>query len=378
MSSYNHILVIANDDKLKKEISNHLINNSYACSLSNITTGIDSVKEKEPDLVFLSLSKDLSLLKELREISPSTPVILLVTWHEIELAKKALESGALDCILLPLESIDAIDRIIVRAKKHLSSIDDNRSYRHELEVVNAQLKKSFLTLREDQKAARKVQAKLLPQNKLEVDDYVLNYKIKTSLYLSGDFVDYFRVDEKHIVFYIIDVSGHGAASAFVTVLVKTLIQNLLKTEYCYHPDKVLQYLNKEIISLELQKHLTMLYFICDTENNSLKYSAAGHHPAPILFNGVSTESLKPEGFPVGAISNPHYHNHTHKLPEQFTLALFTDGILELMDGDLDSKEKELAEVCSLGKKTIVNFFDEKINTNQEINDDISLLLFCKG
>ena len=31
-----------------------------------------------------------------------------------------------------------------------------------------------------------------------------------------EFVDYFRVDERRIGFYLADVSGHGASSAFVT------------------------------------------------------------------------------------------------------------------------------------------------------------------
>ena len=53
------------------------------------------------------------------------------------------------------------------------------------------------------------------------------HQIIPSLYLSGDFVDYFRVDERRVAFYLADVSGHGASSAFVTVLLKFMTTRLL-------------------------------------------------------------------------------------------------------------------------------------------------------
>ena len=44
--------------------------------------------------------------------------------------------------------------------------------------------------------------------------------------LSGDFVDYFRITDRHFAFYMADVSGHGASSAFVTVLSEELLPTI--------------------------------------------------------------------------------------------------------------------------------------------------------
>ena len=68
--------------------------------------------------------------------------------------------------------------------------------------------------------ALKVQMKMLPENDQVIEGIYFEHLIKPSLYLSGDFLDYFKLDNDRVLFYFADVSGHGASSAFVTVLLK--------------------------------------------------------------------------------------------------------------------------------------------------------------
>ncbi|MCP6134720.1 SpoIIE family protein phosphatase, partial [Klebsiella pneumoniae] len=72
-----------------------------------------------------------------------------------------------------------------------------------------------------------VQMNMLPESPWTVGGFAFEHQIIPSLYLSGDFTDYFRVDERRIAFYLADVSGHGASSAFVTVLLKFMTTRLL-------------------------------------------------------------------------------------------------------------------------------------------------------
>lgn len=380
MSTYNHILLVANDELLKKEISSYLLEQEYAVSLSQLNDALDLITSSEPDLIMSVLDKDLSLIKKIKEHSPSTPLIILVTIDEIDKAKQALELGAIDCILLPLEDTSIFDRVIKRGVEKLEKIDENKTYRHELEVLNAQLKKSYKALREDQKAARAVQAKLLPKKELVMDDITISYKIRTSLYLSGDFVDYYALDDNCIAMYLLDVSGHGAASAFVTILVKTLLQNLRDSQIIYNPAQVLTYLNSEVISLDLGKHLTMVYAVFNMQDNVLTYCGAGHHPSPIIFDkkhsGVT--QLNCSGFPVGVVTEPHYKNSQLQLPEQFSISFFTDGILDLMPGDLQEKEKILCEISASGVNAVKEFYDKSLESSKEVSDDVSLMNFSKG
>jgi sigma-B regulation protein RsbU (phosphoserine phosphatase) len=76
--------------------------------------------------------------------------------------------------------------------------------------------------RKDQQAGRQVQMRMLPNSPLVIGDYLCSHTIIPSLYLSGDFTDYFTVDDHYLVFFMADVSGHGSSSAFATVLLKNL------------------------------------------------------------------------------------------------------------------------------------------------------------
>ncbi len=102
----------------------------------------------------------------------------------------------------------------------------NQLYRQELEEANRDLRDGIAELRADQRAGRKVQLRMLPEHDQVMIGLHVDHMIKPSLYLSGDFLDYFRISEDKVLVYIADVSGHGASSAFVTVLLKNLTNRL--------------------------------------------------------------------------------------------------------------------------------------------------------
>ena len=53
-------------------------------------------------------------------------------------------------------------------------------------------------------------------------DYKFSHRIVPADYLSGDYVEYHQVSDNKVVFFLVDVTGHGASSAFVTVMMKQL------------------------------------------------------------------------------------------------------------------------------------------------------------
>ena len=60
-----------------------------------------------------------------------------------------------------------------------------------------------------------MQNKLLPDPFMKIQDYQFSRHLYPSMTLSGDFLDYFEINEKYVGFYIADVSGHGVSSAIV-------------------------------------------------------------------------------------------------------------------------------------------------------------------
>jgi serine phosphatase RsbU (regulator of sigma subunit) len=70
--------------------------------------------------------------------------------------------------------------------------------------------------------------------------------------------------------------------------------------------------------------------LLDMQANTLTYSVAGHLPLPVLVSGDGARYLEGEGSAVGMIENAEFTEKTISLPPSFMLALFSDGILEIL------------------------------------------------
>ena len=103
--------------------------------------------------------------------------------------------------------------------------------------------------------------------------------------------------------------------------------------------------NDELLDLEVGKFATMVVGTLDMANNTLRYSVAGHLPQPVLVSGNGARYLRGEGPAVGLMADAHYEEHLIDLPESFMLALFSDGILEILPPkNLIDKEKYFLDV----------------------------------
>jgi phosphoserine phosphatase RsbU/P len=206
-------------------------------------------------------------------------------------------------------------------------------------------------LQRDQRAGRYIQMGMLPPSPMAIDGYRLRHKIIPSLMLSGDFVDYFRITDTHFGFYIADVSGHGASSAFVTVLLKNFSRRL-RREYTQRmlqlPGEILVWLNRELLDNQLDKHVAMIVGIVDLSSNELMFANGGHYPNAILVdNAHGARSLELIGKPVGLFREVEYESRREQLLPGCSLYLVSDGVLEsLGDGPLADRERQLLAAAS--------------------------------
>ena len=169
--------------------------------------------------------------------------------------------------------------------------------------------------------------------------------------MSGDFVDYFRIDEQHVGFYIADVSGHGVSSSFITVLLKSFM-SYARERFTNNEDRVvlnpgmlLTRLNTELLGQDIGKHLTLFYGIIDTDTNRLTYANGGQFPYPILLSGGAAAGMQIKGTPLGMFPFSTYENADLDLPQAFVFVFFSDGVLELLDqATLREKQQHLETV----------------------------------
>lgn len=290
----------------------------------------------------------LDLLRALYEQEAETPIIVISGAGQMSDVVEALRLGASDYFIKPVMDLELLEISVRRSLERAQLLHDNRRYREQLESANKELKSNLSTLEQDQQAGRVVQRKMLPHTPKQVGAYEFSHKVIPSLYLSGDFVEYITVGEHHCAFFIADVSGHGASSAFVTVVLKNMAASL-RSSYLHHNDQTLlspasflRKVNEEMLSLELGKHITLCVFCLDMRSNCLVYSIAGHLPLPILSSPEGTRYLTGTGRPVGLFADSEYEEYHLELPDRFALSLFSDGILEILEASgLDAKEEEL-------------------------------------
>jgi serine phosphatase RsbU (regulator of sigma subunit) len=229
-----------------------------------------------------------------------------------------------------------LESAIRRVLEHAQLLRENREYREHLERLNRELSQTLKQLQEDEEAGRRIQFQLLPEDNCSFGSYTFRRRLYPSMYLSGDFVDYFPVDDRHVGFYMADVSGHGAASAFVTVMLNTLMTQYRdalwqsEDDTILHPERTLQRLNRDFCRQNLDKHLTLFYGIIDLEQNTMRYSNGGQFPYPLQYDGREVRTLECRGRPLGLFEDAEFRVWQCDLPRECELVLVSDGILELM------------------------------------------------
>ena len=185
---------------------------------------------------------------------------------------------------------------------------------------------------------------------MQVAGLDIHYALYPSLYLSGDFVDTLMLDEESALFYIADVSGHGASSAFVTILLKYLVTRACQAFIAAprktsppSPADLLAQINTQLLETDLGKHLTIFLAVYDRKTRTLTYSTGAHLPVPVIISPRGqAQPLPMQGLPVGLFAGVEYPQYTCQLEVGAYLVLASDGVFELLEApSLEAKEADL-------------------------------------
>lgn len=385
-SRTERILIIDADNQARADLSRYLEARGFYVTGQAALGPTDQLgDDNSPDVIFADLPPETieELSRQLAESERFIPIVACTSSESSADVIRALRAGASDVVLKPCnDDKGALDDVIDKLFDRVRVNRLNQLYRQELEDTNRELRSGITELRADQNAGRKVQMKMLPDNDFQISGLQIDHMIKPSLYLSGDFLDYFPIGEDKVLVYIADVSGHGASSAFVTVLLKNLTNRLQRnlrrqsSDDILHPDRFLERINAELLDTGLGKHVTVFVGIISIKERTLSYGVGAHFPMPILsFEDGETQFLEGSGLPVGLFESPEWDIYTVSLDRPFRLLLFSDGILEVIPAkSLDEKEKTLLELVSGGSHTIASLSDALgLDRTAELPDDIAIV-----
>ncbi len=305
--------------------------------------GLALFHRERPDAVLCDLRlpgmDGLDVLSVIAKSSPDIPIIVVSGASLIGDAVHALQNGAWDFLTKPIVDMGVLEGAIKRALERARLVRENREYQRRLESLNWQLRHSLDQLRQDEEAGRKIQERLLPEDDKAIGPFRFSRRQFPSMYLCGDFVDYFAIDENHTGFYMTDVSGHDAASAFVTVMLKTLMGKyrdaLLQEgdDAILHPERILERLSGDLARQELDKYCTMFFGVLDHAGNSMYCASAGQYPYPVMIEGYELRVLSTRSRPIGLFDGVSYKLQKYDLTDRFGLILVSDGVLELLPPD---------------------------------------------
>jgi serine phosphatase RsbU (regulator of sigma subunit) len=188
------------------------------------------------------------------------------------------------------------------------------------------------SLRRDLEKARSYVFSLLPAP-IVAGPVRTDWYYEPSTELGGDAFSYGRLDDEHVVAYLVDVSGHGVGAAMHSVTVLSVLrQRALPNADFREPAQVLASLNT---MFQMDEHdgmyFTLWYGVYSLATRRLAFASAGHHPGFLYVAGVPRQPLRTPGPMIGAMPAPRYVTGEVEVPAGAALYLFSDGAFETVD-----------------------------------------------
>jgi serine phosphatase RsbU (regulator of sigma subunit) len=205
------------------------------------------------------------------------------------------------------------------------------------------LQRSLLPQRLDGQAAAEVVSRYLPAD--------------SRAGIGGDWFDVIHLSGTRVALVIGDVVGHGIHASATMGRLRTAVRTLADVDL--PPGELLTYLDDLVTHLATDEHAsagedgqagagglgaTCLYAVYDPISRQCVLATAGH-PLPVLITDVGAAQISSDriGPPLGVGGMPFETTELNLAPGS-VLALFTDGLIESRDRDID---QGLAELCQI-------------------------------
>jgi sigma-B regulation protein RsbU (phosphoserine phosphatase) len=179
--------------------------------------------------------------------------------------------------------------------------------------------------------ARLIQRRLLPAAPLHVGRVVLEGYNEASSAVSGDYFDYFDLEDGRVGLIIADVTGHGLPAALMMANLQSAVRVALSADMAL--TDLATRVNK-LICRNTASHvfITAILGTIDSGSGTIEYVGAGH-PCPVLLGGrpVSLPEDK-NSLPLGV--NPEESYEVTRIDPGGQLAgvlFYTDGLIEAAD-----------------------------------------------
>ncbi|MCX5274695.1 SpoIIE family protein phosphatase [Streptomyces virginiae] len=158
--------------------------------------------------------------------------------------------------------------------------------------------------------------------------------------VGGDWYDVIPLPGGRTGLVIGDVMGHGIHAAAVMGQLRTAVRTLARHDV--PPAELLRSLDAVVAELGEDEMATCVYAVHDAATGACVIARAGHPPPAVVTPDGSITFLDgPPGTPLGT-GGQDFRTEELRLPPGSLLVLYTDGLIEARDRDLDQGMAQLA------------------------------------
>ncbi|MFJ8213586.1 SpoIIE family protein phosphatase [Streptomyces sp. NPDC096033] len=151
--------------------------------------------------------------------------------------------------------------------------------------------------------------------------------------VGGDWYDVIQLPRGRTGLVIGDVMGHGIHAAAVMGQLRTAVRTLARHDV--PPARMLRSLDAVVSDLGEDEMATCVYAVHDAATGCCVIARAGHPPPAVVTADGTVAFLEGQpGTPLGT-GGRAFRTETVPLPPGSLLALYTDGLIEARDRDLD-------------------------------------------
>ncbi|MFF3563670.1 SpoIIE family protein phosphatase [Streptomyces sp. NPDC002574] len=203
--------------------------------------------------------------------------------------------------------------------------------------------------------------------------------------VGGDWFDVIPLSGARVALVVGDVVGHGINAAAAMGRLRTAVRTLADMEMppdelLTHLDDTVQRLADEDLDAADQTPVggaTCLYAVYDPLTRRCAMARAGHPPPAIVDpDGRVTFPDLPAGPPLGVGLGDPFESVEMELPEGSLLALYTDGLIETRDQDIEEGMRRLGDALTRPGRSLEDLCHLATESlpGQAPSDDVTLLL----
>ncbi|MDT5265093.1 MAG: hypothetical protein QOI90_1719 [Mycobacterium sp.] len=198
------------------------------------------------------------------------------------------------------------------------------------------------------------------------------------LEIGGDWYDVLPLGEHRIGVIVGDCVGRGLAAAAVMGQLRSSARALFLTGA--EPARLLEELDSVAAFIPDAYCATAFAAILDTQTNVLQYSSAGHMPAVLASRDTAPAMLADaDSVPLAVRDGTTRPQAQRALPPDATLLLFTDGLVERRDTQIDAGLTRLAEALErtlgLPAEAVADTVLRVLAPPQGYDDDVAIVVY---